>query len=774
MRTIRIDILFLALVAITLPTTAVAQGPPGGGPPGGPPGGGPPSATVQVDCAAGDSIQAALNNRAQELTIEISGTCQENVVIRRGNVVLRGGDPNLDGIEAAGGLPLPNPVDVLSTFQVTLENLKLSGGTFGLGVDYSFAVDVVNCRLEGNSFGGVIAANSNLDLFDTAITGNARRGAIVNGGSFRCFDCAIADNPGGGVGIAVLTQEAARVTLVDTVLSGDFKGLDVRAGASAFVVDASSISSTPDGTGRGFAVDVRGAEVNLFGTPLEGPVRARSSQVDLTGVAQTIPAVFSFGNLIFMDSTLRLVGGSTLAGNLDVQEFSSAVIRGSASVQGNLSCSAGGDAHCDDPGVNVGGASSCDRCGGPSVADLASRVTDVEQRVGNLENLQLPDQIDDVAQRLADLESFELPDRVDQLEQRAAALEERFLPLFLNVDCGAGETIADALSQAEGRLGPLQIVVEGFCDEDVTILRDDVRLLGGPPGSGLRSIGLEGANGAFLSGVVLSGGATGLSARIGATFVAEHLTIDNVGSEAIRVEGGASGEMNHSTVAAAGVLGLSVVKNGELSFGHGVIDGNSSAIEVESGGSVSLNDVQMRNSTGRAVFAINGGSVHVGDDCVIEHAAIGVSVGRGGSVLMGGSGTAVRHNSGHGVQVDAGGAIWIIGLPRIHDNGGDGIFVSGGDALLQEARVDHNGGSGVAVFGASSLTVHSSEIRDNAADGVRVGDTSVAIFSNDSTVDGNAGFGVACEGSPSSALLVGDVGTVSGNGAGQISCPGFP
>ncbi len=320
------------------------------------------SSTISVDCAAGDSIQAALEDPAQELTIEIRGICRENVVVRRDNVVLRGHDPSADGIEAAGELPLPNPVDVLSTFQVTLENLKLIGGTFGLGVDYSFAVDVVNCRLEGNSFGGLISVNSNLDLFGTTVSGNGRRGAIVNGGSFRCFDCSITDNSSAGVGTGILARQAAQVTLVDTVISGDFRGLDVRAGSEAFVLEASSISSTPDGTGRGFAVDARGADVNLIGTVLSGPLRARSSKVDLSDVTQTIPAAFSQGNVVTVGSNLRLTQDTTLAGTLEAHEFSNTVVRGTASIQGDLSCASGADAWCENPAVNVAGASSCGQC----------------------------------------------------------------------------------------------------------------------------------------------------------------------------------------------------------------------------------------------------------------------------------------------------------------------------------------------------------------------------------------------------------------------------
>ena len=54
--------------------------------------------TIQVDCSKGQSINQALRDKAEELIIQISGMCQERVVVTRDNVTLIGSDPVTDGV----------------------------------------------------------------------------------------------------------------------------------------------------------------------------------------------------------------------------------------------------------------------------------------------------------------------------------------------------------------------------------------------------------------------------------------------------------------------------------------------------------------------------------------------------------------------------------------------------------------------------------------------------------------------------------------------------
>src|SRR6185503_4060518 len=86
--------------------------------------------TVKVDCAKGDTINAALasNPKVQRLTIEISGMCHENVVVTRDRVTLRGSDPAHDGIQAAENTEFTDAaLWVRAAALFTVENLTLTG-----------------------------------------------------------------------------------------------------------------------------------------------------------------------------------------------------------------------------------------------------------------------------------------------------------------------------------------------------------------------------------------------------------------------------------------------------------------------------------------------------------------------------------------------------------------------------------------------------------------------------------------------------------------------
>ena len=77
-----------------------------------------PSGNVIVDCDAGQSIQTAVNkaNPRAPLTLVVSGTCEENVLIRRDDVTI---DGNNDG--AVSGT-----IEVSEGSRVKIQNLCIS------------------------------------------------------------------------------------------------------------------------------------------------------------------------------------------------------------------------------------------------------------------------------------------------------------------------------------------------------------------------------------------------------------------------------------------------------------------------------------------------------------------------------------------------------------------------------------------------------------------------------------------------------------------------
>lgn len=320
----------------------------------------PPTLTVPVDCAAGDSINEALRQPAEELTIEISGICTENVVVSRSNVTLIGTDPSTDGIQGASGIPINNAVLVFGTFSVTIENLQLTGAVGGLGVDYAFAVRVINCRLENNSYAGAFLSGANVRFEDTVITGNGRRGVRMSQASFlNCIRCTIENNPAAGERTGIQAFNGSHIYLSDSIVEGA-TGIDT----TASKVEAWGGSGEIKGAATAIrAVD--NASVRLGSISLTGAlfVEVKSSAV-LENTTQTMPGGSTAYNEIAVDSSLVVVGTASLAADVEFQAFATGVFYEGTSVSGSLECYTGSDAACEDPS-DITGTSDCALCPKP-------------------------------------------------------------------------------------------------------------------------------------------------------------------------------------------------------------------------------------------------------------------------------------------------------------------------------------------------------------------------------------------------------------------------
>lgn len=159
-----------------------------------PPASGDDTKTVFVDCASGESIAQALAKAAETLIVEITGICDEEIVIARDGVTLRGADPLSDGIRglAGGG----NVVAIRRARDVRIENLAiLDGARDGVAILSSDGVFVVNSRIVGHarhgvsSIGGQFVRCSDLEIdaasFGWSALGDSIcSGCTINGGSF--------------------------------------------------------------------------------------------------------------------------------------------------------------------------------------------------------------------------------------------------------------------------------------------------------------------------------------------------------------------------------------------------------------------------------------------------------------------------------------------------------------------------------------------------------------------------------------------------------------
>ena len=166
--------------------------------------------TIRVDCNRGDSINQALADRADELIIEISGTCQEDVVIARDDVTLLGlgSDPTVVALAN-------NAIWIDRASRVTLENLTVTGSInpditgAGIFVFQSSGVVISNVQAEGNREGMRTYA-STLRIVDSEFCGNSRGGLyIANGSSVIADGEEIAASQNGYFGL-LLSESALR------------------------------------------------------------------------------------------------------------------------------------------------------------------------------------------------------------------------------------------------------------------------------------------------------------------------------------------------------------------------------------------------------------------------------------------------------------------------------------------------------------------------------------------------------------------------------------
>lgn len=335
----------------------------------------PAEAKVQVDCNAGDSITDALNVRAEVLTIEINGMCEEDVNILRSNVIFNGAsiDATLDGIVAPAGDD--RAVTIFGVNTIEFENLSLIGGRFGLSMNATFGVDVRNSIIEvspsasSNSTFGVIigSASGSITLDNTEISSTsfgARGLWATNGSNVRCSECTIDSFSRG-----ILATQGSEIVLWGTTVQNTGRAVELLGGSRLTAIQRCHdfpICSAPvpsDLTGVRSLVLTGTASASVANSNLNGRLQLSDKSVlSIQNVAHTIGGGT---NTLEGDSSLVVDGaGSVVGGSLNISEFSNLSLSGGSTIGGALSCSSGGDAYCDD-GNDVLGGSDCSQCISP-------------------------------------------------------------------------------------------------------------------------------------------------------------------------------------------------------------------------------------------------------------------------------------------------------------------------------------------------------------------------------------------------------------------------
>jgi hypothetical protein len=352
-------------------------------------------------------------------------------------------------------------------------------------------------------------------------------------------------------------------------------------------------------------------------------------------------------------------------------------------------------------------------------------------------------------------------------------------PIACTVSCAKGGKVTSALALAPRTTAGLTILINGTCVEAVDQVPGNVTLQGASSGDGLQApaassnpvLGISGA-GVTLDNLTISGGVNALLVRNDASAVGNNLVIEGSSGQNVLARGLLT--LNSSSIENSKGDGIDAVSGGVVFLNGGTVGNNSRGILV-GGGSYLL-------ATAGAVISNN----------TANH---GVSVS-GGTLSV--FAATIEGNPLEGINLFAGGNVYIANTGVIKSNGRDGVRVNGGVVHVQGGMISNNAEHGISVFDSGTAVLdRSTVVASNVANGVLIedgtvnlgnGDGSATIQSNGANgiylktnsvgffnhagnkIVGNSGWGILCDGPPANPLIAGTIGNVSGNGAGQISC----
>jgi parallel beta-helix repeat protein len=195
--------------------------------------------TVTVDCASGDTIARALTrgDDRKSLTILISGTCSENVVINRSDVKLS---------SATSGATVVGPDATLDTIRVTgsrvtIDGITVTGGLNGIGTDGAAGLIVQNTVVQGTGRTGIVYTRGSSGIVDTvSVTGNARDGISIDAASATVINSQVAQNTRHGIGVfnngsARLGLDNLNVPGGNTISANGANGININFGSGVLI-----------------------------------------------------------------------------------------------------------------------------------------------------------------------------------------------------------------------------------------------------------------------------------------------------------------------------------------------------------------------------------------------------------------------------------------------------------------------------------------------------------------------------------------------------------
>ena len=387
-----------------------------------------------------------------------------------------------------------------------------------------------------------------------------------------------------------------------------------------------------------------------------------------------------------------------------------------------------------------------------------------------------------------------------------------FSGFMKKVNCTNGETIARALQVLD--IVPITIQVKGTCNENISIVLDDVTLKADPLGGTINgpdpdkpTITLNAAR-TVIDGLTVTGGRGGIKVVGSATI--QNCIVQNTGQSASSSAGitfyhGGQGTVDNCTVHNNGNYGI-VIEGGSATVTNSTISSNAAAgILLTLSGSARIgitdrfeyagNTVRSNGSagirvTGSSSANIGGNTIEGNGTNLSSPDQCGIGVYNATATLAGNN--KITGNTGSGVFASA--SVVVIGQPgtplpitgpfanEITGNGATaptkgGVFGFLGSSLdIRSATINGNFGNGVTLSLRSTARMFDDIVNNNTGNGISLalgGGLFLPFGVPTVTVTGNTSFGLQCSGTESS--YDGNTSGILGNAVGNVSpsCTGF-
>ena len=234
--------------------------------------------TTNVDCSTG-TLQSAIDNATSGDVLMVTGTCNENIILKKSGLTLNGGGTGTTTGAIIKAAVNTQPV-VLVEAHDTIEGFTIQGGAYGVSVWGGSLAVIADNIIQNNTGSGVLVTDNSTALigvfttYDTTaspntINSNGYGIEVVRSSSARIIGNTISSNSGDGIWVSKVSQADISDNVIDLNLAN---GVEV-SGNSLIKLgdDKNNIFGLPNYTytknlAAGIACNIGGSVVGFEGS----------------------------------------------------------------------------------------------------------------------------------------------------------------------------------------------------------------------------------------------------------------------------------------------------------------------------------------------------------------------------------------------------------------------------------------------------------------------------------------------------------------------------